>query len=131
MKLKNLRRWLLPSALFAAVLPAHSQVTITGADMFNATGLWYTAYANDFKPSDPSSSFPVANLMGSKGASQFWDFTTGPTNKVIQYDYLAPSAVPEAVDFPSAKIVERKSVNETNEVSFLMFEQVPGLGRRV
>jgi hypothetical protein len=99
--------------------------------MFNEAGLWYTVYANDYKPSDPSSSFPVANVMGSKGPSQFWDFTGGPTDKEIRYEYLDPVAVPEAIEFPKATIIERKSVDETNEVSFLMFEQVPGLGRRV
>jgi hypothetical protein len=130
MNSKNLRSWLLSGAFFASI-PAYGQTTITSADMFNETGLWYTAYANDYQPSDPSSSFPVANVMGSKGASQFWDFTTGPTNKMIRYDYLDPVAVPEAVDFPNAKIVERKSVNDTNEIGFLMFEQVQGLGRRV
>ncbi len=126
----NLRLSLLAGALLTS-MAARGQVTITGADMFNQAGQTYSAYANDFKPSDPSTSFAVANVMGSEGASQFWDFTSGPIDKVLKYDYLDVAAVPEAVDFPKAKIVERKSVNETNEVSYLMFEQVPGLGRRV
>jgi len=110
---------------------AHGQVTLTSTDLANPVGTSFSMYSNDFKPTDSSTSFAVGGLMGSAGASQFWDFTAGPQDKVTQYDYLAPSAVPESVDFPQAKIVERTMTAGQTNASYLFFEQVPGVGRKV
>jgi hypothetical protein len=117
--------WLLP------VITARAQVTITAADMFNEAGLSYSAYANKFDPHDPSTSFSVGNLMGAGGGPQLWDFTTGPTDQIFQYDYLAPTGIAEASDFPQAKIAERRTITQNGEVNWLFFEQVPGVGRKV
>jgi hypothetical protein len=133
----NLRLSIISLGLLASI-PAHGQapVTITAADMFNEMGLYYRAYANSFDPSDPTTSFstllPTGEyVMGSAGTNQFWDFTTGPTNQVFRFDYLATTNIAEAADFPNATIAEQKTVEGTNETSWLFFTQVPGVGRKV
>ena len=123
---------LLPIAVaILAAFSARSQITITSADMFNEAGLYDLAYANNYEPRSPTTSYPVANIMGSAGPSRFWNFISGPTNKVWRFDYLNSAGRPEAAAFPQAKIAERKTVVDSNQLSWLMFEQVPNLGRKV
>ncbi len=117
----------------AASVAGHGQVTITATDMFNQAGLYYQGYANYFDPNDSTTSYPTAGVMGATGGPQLWDFTTGPTNQVFRFDYLAASNVAEAVSFTNATLVERKTVvGGTNTTpSDLFFTQVPGVGRTV
>jgi hypothetical protein len=121
-------RHFLMFGLLAAVGPmAQGQApVIRSADMFNEVGLYYRAYANN-----PASTFTVVNQIGSAGPGNFWDFSTGPTDQVHRYDYLSATSVPEASDFPTATVVERKTVEGGGDTDWLMFEQVPGVGRRV
>jgi len=69
--------------------------------------------------------------MGSAGADRFWDFSSGPTDQIQRYDYLDPAEVPEAADFPGTAMVERKTIEGVAGAEWLMFEQVPGIGRKV
>src|SRR5262245_38177907 len=98
-------------ALFCAAA-SHAQVKITLADLFTKTNLYYRAYANRYDPSDVSggTAYAVpAGLIGDAGPDQFWDFSTGPTNVVLRFDYLSADAVPEASNFPvAAKLVEQE-----------------------
>lgn len=99
--------------------------------MFNQLGLYYMAYGNDYNPLDPSTSYAVGNIMGTSGTNRFWNFLAGPTNKVWRFDYLNPSNLTEAAVFPQATIAEQKTDVASNQASWLMFDQVPGLGRKV
>ena len=105
---------------------ASSQVVITSADMFNEEGLYYKAYSNgDAKVS-------AVNIIGSEGGPNFWDFTAGPRNEVIKFDYLEPSDSIFVDEFPEATIMERARVEETGEMlGEIFFESVEGLGRKV
>jgi hypothetical protein len=110
------------------------QVAITGSDMFNQPGLYYRAHVNHFEPMDISggTAYVVpSNLIGSAGANRFWDFSSGPKDKVFRFDYMAPTGQVEAVNFPTAKVVERKTDESDGSREWLFFEQVPGLGRKV
>ena len=116
-----------------SAVPALSQVSISSGDMFNQIGLYYRAYANNYDPADPtgSTAFSVpSNLIGSAGPDQFWDFSSGPTNKVFRFDYVAVGPAEEA-DFPGAKIAEQMADEADGAPQWLFFEQVPGEGRRV
>jgi hypothetical protein len=100
--------------------------------MMNQTGLYYRAYANAYDPKDPSTGFATGHIMGSTGSGQFWDFSGGPTNRVYRYDYLSPAGIAEAADFPEAKIAEKKTTeNSPDGASWLFFEQVQAVGRKV
>jgi hypothetical protein len=81
----------LPAALAA-------QTTITSPDMFNQPGQYYRAYAN----STNNSSVSVNGMIGSAGAGQFWDFTTGPSDVIYRFDYLAASNTPYGAAFVAA-----------------------------
>jgi hypothetical protein len=109
-----------------------AQVTITSKDMFSGAGLYYRAYAHDTGTSPLAPNlYSAGNRMGSAGPDRFWDFSTGPTDQIQRYDYLSAEDVPEALDFPSATLVEQKTIEGGGDVEWLMFSQVPGLGRRV
>jgi hypothetical protein len=127
-------RHFLMFGLVAAVAPlAQGQAPVIRAqDMFTEPGLYYRAYAHD-PGSDLLSAryFTVSNQIGTAGTNKFWDFSTGPVDQIQRYDYLSASTVPEAVDFPLAQVVERKTVEGGGDTDWLMFEQVPGVGRRV
>lgn len=99
-------------------------------DLHTQTGLYYRAYANAYQPL-LGPSYAVGNVMGSAGPDGFWDFSQGPTERTLRFDYIGPSGVPEAADFPLATLLERKTVEGTGEVEWLMLEPVAGLGRKV
>jgi hypothetical protein len=105
---------------------------ITAADMFSDVGLYSRVYSNPYEALIiGAQSYAVNNAMGSAGPDQFWDFSKGPTNKIYRFDYLAPTGIAEADDFPQATIVERKTDEANGKTEFLFFEQLPGVGRRV
>src|SRR5262245_32801021 len=113
----------------------HAQVTITVADLFTKSNLYYRVYANRYDPSDVSGSSAYSvpsGLIGGAGPGQFWDFSKGPTNVVLRFDYLSADAVPEAADFPDAKLVEQEKVEEDGaKPQLLFFDAVAGVGRTV
>ena len=122
--------WAAAMGLWGWTLSA--QVTITSKDMFNEVGLYYRAYAHDPGPSPLAPNiFSSANRMGTAGPDRFWDFSAGPTAQIQRYDYLNPAAVSEAWDFPGTTVVERKTIEGVSGEEWLMFEPVPGIGRRV
>jgi hypothetical protein len=99
-------------------------------DLHTQSGLYYRAYANAYQPLF-GTSYAVGNRMGSAGPDRFWDFSQGPTERIYRFDYLNPSGVPEAAEFPQATVLERKTTEGVGDVEWLMFEPVPGLGRKV
>jgi len=112
-----------------------AQVRVTLSDFFTKTNLYYRAYANKYDPSDTSGStaFAVpAGLAGTEGPNQFWDFSKGPTNEVLRFDYLSPVGMPEAADFPDAKLVEQETLEGSGSAPVsLFFDAIPGVGRKV
>ena len=105
---------------------------IRSVDMFSKVGEYYRAYANAYDPLDSTSVFPVpSNTIKPPGENLLWNFAAGPTTTVFRFDYLDPAGVTEAVEFPLAKVAEKKTVEQSGEVSWLFFEQVPGQGRKV
>ena len=120
----------------AALTWGHSsaQPIITAADMFNGEGQYYRAYANIYNALDLSGSTAYVvppDLIGPEGADGFWDFSTGPTDKVLRFDYLSPEGISQAAEFPNATIAERKTDESNGTFEWLFFEQVPQVGRRV
>ncbi|MBI2888944.1 MAG: hypothetical protein HYY10_03410 [Candidatus Liptonbacteria bacterium] len=103
---------------------AHGQVTITSSDMFNKIGQYYRAYAN-------ANEVGVSGKMGTTGGGQVWDFTSGPTNVILRFDYVAPNDEGHGADFPKATVAERRTDLSDGSKSWNYFEQVPGVGRRV
>ena len=115
-------------ALLAGALAVRAQVTITSADMFNQAGQYYRAYAN----ATNNSNVNVTGLLGATGGPQAWDFTTGPTELIYRFDYLAATNTPNGTDFVAAgaKLAEQKK-DEAGAVatSWLYFTQDPTKGR--
>jgi hypothetical protein len=107
------------------------QVTIKAEDLFNQIGLYYRAYANQFDPASPSSSFVVGDIAGTSGPGQFWDFSTGPKDKVLRFDYVDASTTPMSQDFPLATLAERKTDESDGSAEYLFFRQEAGSGRLV
>jgi hypothetical protein len=128
----------LPLLGFVATLHLQGQGTtppvITADDMFTTPGLYYRAYSNPF---DPTSTSPIPislapGVLGTAGSDpQIWDFSAGPTNIVYRFDYLSPTGLVVAADFPQATVVENQTDEATTNSQYLFFEQVPGVGRKV
>ncbi len=126
------------AVLAMAWLPVRldAQVKIVLSDLFTQPGLYYRAYANNYDPSDTTggTAYSVpSGLIGGVGANQFWDFSSGPTNEVLRFDYVLPAGMAEAQDFPDAKLVEQETVEGAANASpvYLFFEPVAGTGRKV
>jgi len=122
--------------LVGVLVPAaRAQVTITADDMFNQPGQYYRAYSNPYDPTSLSPTpWPVpSGLIGSAGPNQFWDFSSGPTNIVYRFDYLLATNVDSSIssNFPQAQMVEQQTDEATQDVQYLFFTQVPGVGRTV
>lgn len=100
------------------------QVTIGSDDMFNRIGQDDKLYAN-------RSDVVVSGRLGTTGGPQAWDFTSGPTDDVYRFDYVAVNDEGNGTDFPNAKIAERKTEQANGSKAWLYFEQVPGVGRKV
>ena len=110
-----------------------AQVSISSGDMFNQAGLYYRAFANNYEPSDPTGGtafFVPTDLIGDPGPDKFWDFSSGPTNKVFRFDYLTATET-EKLDFPGARMSEQMTDESLDTRQWLYFDQVPGEGRRV
>lgn len=118
----------------ASLSAGYGQPAINSSDLFNQPGQYYRAYANRYNPLDITggSAFVVpSNLIGSAGPNQFWDFSKGPTNRVFRFDYIVPTGLPEAVDFPAAAVAEKKTDESDGSVEYLFFTQIPAQGRKV
>ncbi len=102
-----------------------AEAPVIGAgDMFNEVGLYYRAYINN-------GNYPVSNRMGSAGADQFWDFSQGPTDQILRFDYVSSVGLAQSADFPLAQLAEHKTVEGVGKDEWIFFEQVPGVGRKV
>jgi len=113
-------------------LNAQAQITITSEDMYNQPGEYYRAYAN--RPPELLQRFPVtvAGLMGEAGGPHFWDFSQGPTDEIYRYDYIERENNIVWNDFPESTIAERGfRESRPNDFSWILFDQVPNLGRKV
>lgn len=120
--------------LFACALDSSAQVVISKSDLFNQVGLYYRAHANHYNPLDISGGTAYivpSGLIGDPGADKFWDFSTGPTDKVLRFDYLAPTSLSQAAEFPAATVAEQMTDERDDSKQWLFFEQVPGVGRKV
>jgi hypothetical protein len=122
----------------AASVTTRSQVSITADDMFNQVGLYYLAYSNPFDPTSltPTSWTVPSTLIGHAGASNIWDFSTGPTDLTYRFDYLSltnTALASIAASFPQATIVEQqKNMTDTNApAQDLFFSWLPGSARTV
>jgi hypothetical protein len=120
---------------------SNGPVTITKDDMFNQVGQYYRAYSNPYDLSSASTTNFVnptpyqvpSNLIGSAGPSQIWDFSTGPTNFVYRFDYLAATnpVVADPADYPQATLVEHQTDESTGNTQDLYFSEDPSQGRWV
>ncbi len=121
-------------AAFLCATGVYAQPKITSADFFGQTNLYYRAYSYAFDPADPGSvPFKVpSTLIGDSGPGQLWDFSQGPTDEVLRFDYLSPVGMDQSADFPSAKLVEQETVEGgTSTPQLLFYDLVPGTGRTV
>jgi len=133
--LGRLARFAVVLAPFLLSSPARAQVTVKLSDFFTQTNLYFRAYCNRFDPSDTSGSTAYSvpsGLIGGIGGGQYWDFSKGPTNEVLRFDYVSPGGMAEAADFPDAKLVEVETV-EGGDGSpvYLFFDPITGTGRKV
>lgn len=110
----------------SSVARAQGAVTITADDMFNTIGQWYRAYANQ-----NGNDVVVAGRLGTTGGPQVWDFTSGPKEDVYRYDYVSVGDGGNGSGFANAKVAERTTFESDGTKTWLYFEQVPGLGRRI
>lgn len=112
----------------AGTAASRAQTTISATDMFNQPGQYYRAYAN----ATNNTSVSVSGMLGSTGGPQLWDFTTGPSEVIYRFDYLAVNNAPHGADFApaGAQLAEQKT-DESNTVSqsWLYFTQDPTKGR--
>jgi hypothetical protein len=71
-------------------------------------------------------------MIGSAGAGQFWDFTTGPSDVIYRFDYLAASNTPYGAAFVAAgaRMAEQKT-DESGQLdpAWLYFTQSQAQGR--
>ncbi len=128
------RQFLLPFACLCASIHAMGQVSITGTDIFVQPGSSYRAYGNSYDPMDLTGGTAYAvpgNLIGSAGPDQFWDFSKGPTDRILRYEYLVPEGLPGASEFPDAQLVEQMTDESDDSQQWLYFAQIPGTGRKV
>src|SRR4029434_509458 len=75
-----------------------AQVSITASDMFNQPGQYYKAYAN----ATNHTSVSVSAMLRNTGGPQLWDFTSGPSDVIYRFDYLAATNAPHSADFVAA-----------------------------
>ena len=107
-----------------------AQVTITASDMFNQTNQYYRAYAN--APNNTSVS--VSGMLGHAGGPQLWRFTSGPSEVIYRFDYLAATNTPHGADFAAAgaRMAEQKTDESGAEAqAWSYFTQHPANGRLV
>ncbi len=111
----------------AVLLPAclvQGQVTITSADFFNSIGQYYKVYAGN-QPVDVSGKLGTA-----ASTAQTWDFaTTGPSNIVYSFNYVAPSDSGKDADFPLATVAEQQKNEGTGVKMAWLFLKFNTSGR--
>lgn len=106
--------------------PCIGQVIISSDDMFLEEGLYSKAYSNGSTP------VSATQYIGQDGGPNFWDFSIGPEQEVIRYEYLEATTSEDYITFSGSTIVER-SINETTGelMAEIFFEPVTGVGRKV
>jgi len=117
-----MRKLVLFFLIFCWTLTASAQITITSSDMFNAVGLYYNAWSN-------TSDVNVAPYTSSVSSPYFWDFSSGPEDKVILFEYVDPAEDGHNGDFPDADLAERKTDTTEGTVDWMFLEQIPATGR--
>lgn len=120
-----MRRFLMMSMLLTVAGSVSAQVTLTSIDMFYAPNQYYRMYSNTGDVSVSS------GIYGNPDTSnpQFWDFTTGPENKILDYDYILPQDSGHDDDFPQATLVEHKVDSSAAGESWMFLDQTFGVGR--
>ena len=116
-----------------AMVQSSGQVAIRSADMFSQIGEYYRAYVNS-QPEDPFAgleSFAIREQVGESGGPHLWDFSEGPTDQIRRFDYVNPRGTIVGASFPEAPIAERMTLEANGEVKWLLFDQIPLVGRRV
>ena len=116
-----------------AMVHLNSQVAIRSADMFSEVGQYYRAYVNS-QPEDPFAglqSFAIREQVGESGGPHLWDFSQGPTDEIRRFDYVNPQGTIVGASFPEAPIAERMTLEANGDVKWLLFDQIPLVGRRV
>ena len=98
-----------------AVTETEAQVTITSGDMFNKIGQYYRVYSNL-----PGEEVDVSNIILEAGEDQVWDFTDGPDEETIRFDYIDVDDSGSGDIFEDAAFVERATY-ESDESKKLLF----------
>ncbi|MEZ5084388.1 MAG: hypothetical protein R2750_13225 [Bacteroidales bacterium] len=82
-----------------AVFP---QISITVDDLEYQGGEYYKMYGRN-------TLYIVQGLTGKIGGPHTWDFSSGPTDQDLAYDYVLPSTTPCSEEFPLASIAEKRT----------------------
>lgn len=109
-----------------AVTETEAQVTITSGDMFNKIGQYYRVYSNL-----PGEEVDVSNIILEAGEDQVWDFTDGPDEETIRFDYIDVDDSGSGDIFEDAAFVERATYESDESKKLLFLKQVTGRGRMV
>lgn len=126
LKMSNLGKILGAICGLMVAQASSGQVVITSSDMNYDEGLYYKAHSNGSVP------VSAVGLIGSKGGPNFWDFTEGPAEEVIRFDYVAAGDTLFEAEFPGATVVERSSIEGTEEfLGDIYLDYVDGVGRKV
>jgi hypothetical protein len=93
-------------------LPAHGQITITKADIQNATavGTSGTGYIT------PYGTNPIIHIGPASATAQTWDFRGYAFDPFVTIEYVDPSAAPHLASFPQTNVVMKQwdDVTQTN-----------------
>ncbi|MBL7034009.1 MAG: hypothetical protein ISR91_07675 [Candidatus Delongbacteria bacterium] len=109
----------------SVALPVCAQTTITSQDMFNAIGQYYRVYTNY---SGTEVSVSTADY-GNPGGPQLWDFTDGPDDRILDFDYVDVADGSHNGDFPLAAMAERKTDSISGDQAWMYLTQDAGFGR--
>ena len=113
---------------------AEEPVVIRSVDMFQKPGQYYRAYLNadgDSLLSTGREPVAVSDKVGRTGGPQLWDFTDGPTDDVVRFDYVDPRNTVPGHFFPEVPLAEKMTFESNGEARWLFIEQIPLLGRKV
>jgi hypothetical protein len=120
-----MKKLLISALLGFTTLSAFAQITITSQDMFNAIGQYYRVQANY---SGTEVSVSTADY-GTPGGPQLWNFTDGPSDRTMIFEYIDPAEDGHHGEFPTAEMAERKTDDLSGDQAWMFLTQDPGFGR--